>query len=111
MGVLFFNMKLKRGAVREDGKVFWALKRGKEIWVSKESFNNRINKERDRFQKKLNELKQKDKTFKRGYVREDGMVFWAYQASCKNGEKWITKWQTGVPHVVSVGAVAARLVA
>lgn len=92
-GCPFFNMKLKRGAVREDGMVFLKRDNGTEIWISRESFDIRINKERDRFQKKLNELKQKDKTFKRGDVRADGMIFWAYQASCKNGEKWITKGQ------------------
>lgn len=28
---------------------------------------------------------------KRGDVREDGMVFWAYSPSCDNGEQWATK--------------------
>jgi len=25
-----------------------------------------------------------------GDIREDGMVFWSYQKSCKNGERWMT---------------------
>lgn len=29
--------------------------------------------------------------YKRGDVREDGMVFWKYANSCKNGEYWLSK--------------------
>jgi hypothetical protein len=29
--------------------------------------------------------------FKRGDVRDDGMVFWCYEKMCKNGERWFTK--------------------
>jgi len=28
---------------------------------------------------------------KRGDVREDGMVFWKYESSCKDGEYWLSK--------------------
>lgn len=28
---------------------------------------------------------------KRGTVREDGMIFWQYMASCINGERWLTE--------------------
>lgn len=31
-----------------------------------------------------------DKRLKRGDVRADGRVFWAYAKECKNGENWIT---------------------
>lgn len=31
-------MKIERGCVREDGKVFWRRKRGVEIWVTPEDF-------------------------------------------------------------------------
>lgn len=30
------------------------------------------------------------RSHKRGDIREDGMIFWAYKKSCKNGENWIT---------------------
>lgn len=29
--------------------------------------------------------------YKRGDVREDGMVFWKYESSCKDGEYWLSK--------------------
>jgi hypothetical protein len=29
--------------------------------------------------------------FKRGYTREDGMVFWAYRKNTKNNEYWVSK--------------------
>jgi len=28
--------------------------------------------------------------FKRGHIREDGMMFWMYNSSCKNNEWWVT---------------------
>jgi len=27
--------------------------------------------------------------YKRGYIREDGMIFWAWSYSCKNNERWV----------------------
>lgn len=37
------NASLKRGNVREDGKVFWQYKRGREYWVAAEDFEHRKN--------------------------------------------------------------------
>ena len=31
-----------------------------------------------------------EKRYKRGDVREDGMVFWGYLKRCKNGERWLS---------------------
>lgn len=31
--------------------------------------------------------------YKRGFIREDGKVFYKYQKGCKNGERWITQEQ------------------
>jgi hypothetical protein len=33
---------------------------------------------------------QKPSKLKRGHIREDGMVFWAYAKGCKNDENWVT---------------------
>lgn len=37
---------------------------------------------------KDNRPPKEERTLKRGDVREDGMVFWAYAANAKNGEHW-----------------------
>lgn len=83
--------KYKRGHPREDGKIYWGLNRGREYWVTKESFSKKIESAKKRFQKKQNDLIEKNKTLKRGEIRFDGMIFWVYQAECKNGEYWVTK--------------------
>ena len=41
-------MKPKRGSVREDGKIYWGLKRGKEYWISKEVFDRKRFKYREK---------------------------------------------------------------
>ena len=28
--------------------------------------------------------------YNRGFIREDGMIFWGYNKNCKNGEWWVT---------------------
>ena len=33
---------IKRGTVREDGKVFWVYRKGKEVWATKEQYDKRI---------------------------------------------------------------------
>jgi hypothetical protein len=34
---------IKRGTVREDGKVFWVYRKGKEVWATKEQYDKREN--------------------------------------------------------------------
>jgi hypothetical protein len=82
-------MKPKYGTVREDGKIYYGLNHGKEYWMSKKMF------EKKKSEYKKNKLLLESKTVKRkrGEIREDGMVFWAYHFTCKNGEQWITKEQ------------------
>lgn len=79
-------MKHKRGDVREDGKIYWSLKRGKEYWISKELYDK----------KRLRTKEQKDKIKsllvrrRCGEMREDGMIFWSYNSFSKNGEYWVS---------------------
>lgn len=85
---------LKRGYTRKDGMIFWsyaASAKNNEWWVTSEQFDKLIFNKKKRDEKKTKELKQIKKTLKRGYTREDGMFFWMYNASSKNGEQWVTK--------------------
>jgi chaperonin cofactor prefoldin len=34
---------IKRGTIREDGKVFWVYRKGKEVWATKEQYEKREN--------------------------------------------------------------------
>lgn len=38
---------IRRGTVSEDGKVFWAYSKNKEIWISKEQYERRENSRRE----------------------------------------------------------------
>ena len=84
--------KLRRGYVREDGKIFWqygtSYANG-EYWTTPEEFTaksaKRAKKKADLSAKKAaltTKLRQGD--------TRDGMIFWAYAASCANGEQWLT---------------------
>jgi hypothetical protein len=84
-GVLL-HMKLKRGTVREDGKIYWGIKRNKEHWMSKEVFDRKKSKYLEK-KKYIDSIKDR---LKCGDTREDGKVFWAYNALCANGEYWVT---------------------
>lgn len=71
--------------------VFWAHQsesRGfAERWVTAEKFDQLIANEKAR----KDGLKlPADRHRKRGDIDERGMVFWAYQKGCKNGEIWIS---------------------
>lgn len=81
----------KRGEVRSDGMVFWAYqskttRSGDERWVTPEKFKSSIEAEKLRVSKLTIPTKER----KRGEVRDDGMIFWAYAKGCKNGERWMT---------------------
>jgi hypothetical protein len=86
-------MKPKRGTVREDGKIYWASCKGKEYWATPEKYQELCAIEKEKMQKRQASLNQKEKKHKRGDVREDGLIFWRYNASAKNGEHWISKEQ------------------
>jgi len=68
-GVSFFNMKLKCGAVREDGMVFWRYnKKSKngQYWITKEKYEEIKRKERERSRKR----RKKDPTIHRSYNKK-----------------------------------------
>ena len=74
--------------------VFWGYNpraKNGESWVTLEQFNQYKNKAADL--KKENEIfiKNKKNKLKRGDIREDGMVFWAYATNIIGGEQWITR--------------------
>jgi len=83
--------KLKRGTIREDGMVFWAyaknLKSG-EHWITKNKYDEKLSKEKERLLQSLNSVPKEKRTLKRGTVREDGKVFIQYSKHCLNGEYW-----------------------
>jgi hypothetical protein len=85
------EVRHKRGDVREDGMVFWArnkeAKNG-EYWVPRSRFEDMLASEQAR-DKHLKE-KQVRGNRKRGDVSSEGLLFWAYSKSCKNGEQWIS---------------------
>jgi len=79
---------LKYGDKRSDGMIFHAYikscKNG-EHWVTKEKFN-KMEVERKKLRKHCQSINKKYRT---GDVREDGMIFYCYSASCKNNEWWL----------------------
>lgn len=86
---------LKRNAVREDGRIFWGYDMfRKEIWLTRQQFDSRKQKHLINQRKRLSEYRDKfvsTTNYKRGDVREDGMIFWVYEKSSPTPEKWITK--------------------
>jgi hypothetical protein len=83
----------KRGDTREDGKIFWAY--GKrysngEGWITPEKFAAEKAKEEEKRADLSAKKAALTTKLRRGDVREDGAVFWAYAASCLNGEQWFT---------------------
>jgi hypothetical protein len=78
-------MKPKRGMIREDGKIYWAMKHGKEYWVSSEVFDRKKTK----YLEKRIAIKNIENKRKCGDVREDGKIFWGYNALCIDCEYWV----------------------
>jgi hypothetical protein len=87
-------MKLKRGTIREDGKVFWIYNSRSlngEYWVSKEKFDHLQLCKKKRLKSKTELFNQKTQKIIRGTIREDGMIFWGYHPDCRDCEKWMSK--------------------
>lgn len=91
--------RLRRGDIREDGKIFWAY--GKrytngEWWKTPEQFAA----EKAEYAKKKADLSAKKAALpiklRRGDVRGDGMVFWTYGPGYPNGEWWMAPEQYAV---------------
>ena len=82
---------LKRGDTREDGQIFWtygAQSKGGVMWLSEEKFKKKLALESSR--KTDHRPNPEDRVLRRGDTRSDGMLFWAYNATHKNGERWAT---------------------
>jgi len=80
---------LRRGDVREDGMVFVRYSktyRNGEHWAPLEKLKEIANAPC-----KDNRPPVHLRTLRRGDVRKDGMIFWEYCASLKNGERWLTR--------------------
>lgn len=86
------NPRLRKGIVREDGKVFYgygkAYKNG-EYRCSRERYEEIEKAARDRYSA-IRVIPKSERTFKQGDIREsDGKVFWSYNRQAKNGEYWV----------------------
>lgn len=85
--------KRKRGEKREDGRTFFRYRAdGREVWLTDAQLEHRKAKDHARNEAYLERKRaagiKPENPLKRGFVREDGMVFWAYG---NNGnENWCT---------------------
>jgi 5-methylcytosine-specific restriction endonuclease McrA len=68
--------KHKRGDVREDGMIYWAINHNKPLWLKKEKFDQYCSKKKASTTKLILNQPEINKKHKRGYVREDGFIFW-----------------------------------
>jgi len=91
--------KYVQGERRADGRLFWGYsisaspKKNFEVWLKEDSFDNSIEKRDNWCLKRKDQYLNKEKKYKRGYVRDDGMIFWEYcQRHASNDfEKWVSK--------------------
>ena len=85
--------RLRRGEVREDGKIFWCYGekyRGGEYWLDASEYAEKKAKQADRKRRMLQGREAGETRLRCGDTREDGMVFWAYGSSYANGEHWVS---------------------
>jgi len=92
--------RLKRGDVREDGKVFWAYGKNYangERWVTRSQFDKYA-----AYSRKAQQIRDTDpnadrrpidRKLRRGEARDDGRLFWGYDRKSKGGERWLTPEQ------------------
>lgn len=83
----------KRGDKREDGMVFWSYHKGfksGERWVTDEKFKTMQDLRTNSHHRRKTIHKNKGKKLSCGDIGNNGMIFWAYNQNCKNGEWWIT---------------------
>lgn len=88
--------KLRRGDIREDGKIFWCHKPScpnGEHWMTPEQFAAEKAKEEEK-RAALSAKKASLPTKLRcGDTRGDGMVFWKYGPNYEAGEYWVSPEQ------------------
>jgi len=89
---------IKRGTVREDGKVFWVYRKGKEVWTTKEQYDKRENTRKAYVrmcQQEYKKLQVKKLSHERNYVGKydysRNLYFMSISTSGK--EVWGTKFQ------------------
>lgn len=83
---------LKKGDIGSDGMVFWGYHPGTkngEEWVSETDYLRK--REMVKRNRRDNRPPKDERTLKRGYIREDGMVFCGYRKRAKNGEEWVSE--------------------
>jgi len=105
--------RLRKGDVREDGRVFWQYGpnyANGEYWLSPEKFAAKKATERAEYAKKKADLSAKKAALptklRRGDVREDRMVFWRHDPSYVNGERWIVPEEFAVKKAKDAGKKA-----
>lgn len=89
---------IKRGTVREDGKMFWVYKNNKEIWINKEQYDKRENTRREYNRKcRANYVKRQlaKHPVHRNFVGKYDVAKNLYfsHVSCSGKEVWISKEQ------------------
>ena len=87
------------GDVREDGMVFFRYsilrspKKNFERWMTKEAYEIHMDRKRESDRRRRDRFANKERTLKRGYVREDGMVFYKYcqTYAAHDFELWLSR--------------------
>jgi len=82
---------MKRGTVREDGKIFARMAKGKELWITKEQYEKRENSRKE-YTKKCLELYKKYRKEKKSigqYDHKKNLYFIGISTSGK--EVWKSK--------------------
>lgn len=86
--------RFRRGDVREDGRIFWCYhKRDGETWFTSEQFIRRHAASKRRTVRLSRRPEKVEERIRRGSIREDGKIFWAYSTACASGERWLSKEQ------------------
>ena len=91
--------RLRKGDVREDGKIFWQYASScvnGEYWMTPKKFTEVTTKQANNRAKLALEKETAQAIGRRhrcGDVRDDGKVFWAYDPSRVSGERWLTPKQ------------------
>ena len=100
--VLLFNnieRKFEGGDVREDGMVFKEYnitlnpKNNFERWITKEAHENNQECNSAFVERRKAAFQKVERKYKRGHIRDDGMIFWEYSQThaSNNFEKWATQ--------------------
>lgn len=82
---------MKRGTVREDGKVYFRKSKGKELWLTPEAYKNALNKEY-KYRQKCLEIYKSLKKIKRSFGEYDAQKnLYFIKISSSGKEVWRPK--------------------